>query len=134
MTSTPAAPRTKPSRPTPPNPRTAVDRNAEDYWTKYFKDYGRQWCRKIPRRVAKAVQEEITRVAQRTAQKVPALHVERIQPWGFAERADGGLDFEGLVTLHVAQAQSTKPKAFGRAFIASFSPEGALLKFESSAL
>jgi len=40
--------------------KEAVDQAAKEYWSVYFKDYGKQWVRDIPRRIKQAMKQEFT--------------------------------------------------------------------------
>lgn len=44
-------------------PKTAADKAAKDYWTKYYKDtgYGALWVRDIPRKVKAALAPSLSR-------------------------------------------------------------------------
>jgi hypothetical protein len=39
--------------------KIAVDKSTQDYWSDYFKEYGKMWVRDIPRRVKAAMRLKV---------------------------------------------------------------------------
>ena len=39
--------------------KTALDQAAKNYWSTYFKEYGKQWVRDIPRRIKTAMSKRL---------------------------------------------------------------------------
>lgn len=99
--------------------KQALDSAAEQYWTDYFGDYGKAWVKKVPKRVALAVAKRVASSA-----KQPLTHAV-VAPYGYRQREDGGLHFEGAFRGMAGETPSVH-----RAFSAVFDKDGALVELE----
>jgi hypothetical protein len=101
--------------------KTALDAEAENYWTEYYKDsgYGEQWVKKIPRRVA----SELLRRTGAASQ--PHFALQSITPWATVVH-EQGVSLEGTATV----ASGAKRQVL--AFVADFSHEGKVLAFDAT--
>ena len=103
--------------------RQAVDATAEDYWEKYFGEYGKQWVRKIPRRIAHALLRRTASAQVQGRALDAAMATARIHTLGHVVQANGGLATEGV--LYCDAPQLVRP------FRAEFDAEGVLIHLAS---
>ena len=95
----------------------AVDSAAKEYWSSYFKEYGKTWVRDIPRKVRKAMAQNT-----KTASNNSALGI--VSPIGTAWTKEA-IFLEGLYT---------PAKGAPLAFIAKFDHEGNVIGFDTTSL
>lgn len=97
--------------------KTAVDKASADYWTTYFKDYGRAWVRTIPRRI-KTAMVNTKDLAIKTAEG-------GVKPLAYNATADG---------LSIEAAFSGKVDGKDASFLVmtEFDKDGKMLKFEAT--
>lgn len=90
----------------------AVDSTAAEYWSKYYKEYGKSWVRDIPRRVKKAMADNT---------KVAHAELGVVTPVGGSVTADG-VFLEGKFRTATGEQHL---------FYAEFDHEGAVKRFDS---
>ena len=95
----------------------AVDSAAKEYWSSYFKEYGKTWVREIPRKVRKAMASTI-----KTANTDGVAGI--VSPIGAAITEDA-VYLEGMFT---------PPSGSALAFYAKFDHDGALSEFDTISL
>lgn len=91
--------------------RSAVDKAAEEYWTKYYADtgYGELWVRKIPKKIRTAMRLE-TGLDMRSIDIVPLA----------TQASPKGIWLEGMAAAGQKRV----------AFVAEFDHDGELMEFE----
>jgi hypothetical protein len=94
----------------------AVDSTAKEYWTKYYKEYGKSWVKDIPKRVKRAMA---------TNQKVAHADFGVVTPVGTSVTADG-VFLEGMFRAAGSGEQFL--------FYAEFNHEGKIKRFDSTKL
>ena len=101
--------------------KIAVDTNAEDYWTEYFKDtgYGKLWVRKIPKRVKAELLKSLS-LRERTASSEAQT---RFVPLA-SIISQYGVIVEGIASF--GEGPSRKVKAF----VAEFDHNGSIEAFD----
>jgi hypothetical protein len=92
----------------------AVDSAAKEYWSSYFKEYGKTWVRDIPRKVRKAMTQSTKTANSEGAQGI-------VSPIGTAVTKEA-VFLEGLFT---------PPSGAVVAFSAKFDHDGHIVGFDS---
>jgi hypothetical protein len=100
----------------------AVDSSAKEYWSNYYKEYGKAWVRDIPRRVKKAMLDHTKTASVGTGAEKLASGV--VTPVG-TSITDTSVVLEGMFRA-----------ASGENFIfcAEFDHEGAIKQFDTAKL
>lgn len=106
--------------------KSAADQKAQDYWKKYYGEYGEMLVREMPRVIKAALLPDLKR--QATAEKRDLRVLDSVVvPLGMGRSASDGVVLDGIVRF--AYAQSGERREAARLIRAEFSAEGDLLDF-----
>lgn len=109
--------------------KTAVDSKAQDYWTEYFGEYGKQFVREIPRTIKAALLPEFSRQAAKAKQRFDVTS-STVVPLGYRVSDKGALSLDGVIKV-AFQADKGKRRTAARLFVAEFSPGGDLVSIKT---
>lgn len=108
--------------------KIAVDQAAVEYYTTYFKDYGKLWVREIPRKVHARLAAIVRKSASSTPTELSLIG--RSLPLYGKRTTEGGLIIEGVFKGHGSVGKKKFPVA--RMFVATFDGEGNITQFEDT--
>ena len=100
--------------------KVAVDSEAKEYWSSYYKDsgYGELWVASIRKRLTAALAQKLPKTAKRASSQGP-----RIMPIATVIGEDG-VSLEGLALYQAGKSRTVK------AFVADFDHKGNILAFD----
>lgn len=97
--------------------KTAVDSAASNYWSTYFKEYGKMWVRNIPKRIKSAmVQTKELNIKTAEGNIVPVAH---------------DISDTGVLSIEAAFSGKLDDQDAKVLVTAEFTEEGKLRKFEA---
>lgn len=101
--------------------KTAVDSEAAEFWTSYYKDsgYGALWVQSIRKRVSAALEQKAPKTAKKASGAEP-----RITPIATVV-GENGVTLEGLAVYGQGDSRVVK------AFVADFDHQGKILSFDA---